>query len=93
MAVRAGELTAKRGPTLKAATDQWLADMEAGHERTRSGDPYKPSAIRGYRQSLTKRVLPTLGRHRITEITARDVQALMDQLARDCNAPATIDGA
>jgi len=93
VAVRTGELTANRGPTLKAATDQWLADMDAGHERTRSGDPYKPSAIRGYRQSLTKRVLPTLGRHRIKEITARDVQALMDQLVRDGNAPATIDGA
>ena len=56
VAVRAGDLTADRGPTLKAATAQWLADMEAGHERTRSGDPYKPSAIRGYRQSLAKGV-------------------------------------
>nr|MBA2794368.1 hypothetical protein [Thermoleophilaceae bacterium] len=37
VAVRAGELTARRGPTLQAATDQWLLDMEAGHERMGSG--------------------------------------------------------
>lgn len=93
VAIRAGELTADRGPTLREATEQWLKAMEAGHEHTRSGDEYKPSAIRGYRQSLRRRVWPTLGRHRIGDVTARDVQALMDKLVRDGNAPATIDGA
>lgn len=93
VAIRAGELSANRGPTLRDATEEWIQAMRAGHELTRSGDPYKPSAIRGYRQSLNKRVWPTLGRHRIREVTARDVQALMDKLVRDGAAPATIDGA
>lgn len=48
-ALRAGTLSADRGPTLGQAADEWLTAARAGIVRTRSGDPYKPSAIRGLR--------------------------------------------
>jgi len=46
--------------------------------RTRSGDTYKPSALRGYEQALRLRVLPELGRLRLSAVTARTVQDLID---------------
>ena len=38
--------------TVNEAADELVAGMEAGTIRTRSGDRYKPSAIRGYREAL-----------------------------------------
>lgn len=93
VALRRGEMSAERGPTLAEATAKWLAAMEAGHERNRSGDPYKPSAIRGYRDTLRLRVLPALGHVRVRELTTRDVQRWVDGLCerQPPLAPATID--
>src|SRR4051794_38285539 len=44
VALRAGDLTADRSPTIQEAAEQWLEDARNGHARNRSGDPYKPSA-------------------------------------------------
>jgi hypothetical protein len=63
-ALRAGTLSADRGPTLEAAAEDWLGAARAGIVRTRSGDVYKPSAIRGYEQVLRLHVLPVLGHER-----------------------------
>jgi integrase len=90
-ALRTGELTSDRGPTVQEAADQWLEDARNGHARNRSGDPYKPSALRGYEQNLRKRVLPALGTFRLTEVRPRDLQALVDQLDRAGSSPSTID--
>lgn len=92
-ALRRGELSADRGPLLRVAVDQWLDDLRAGHIPNRSGDPYKPSAIRAYEQNLRLRVLPELGRLRLAEVTTRDVQRVVDGLVRAGLAPATIDSA
>ena len=90
VALRRGQLSADRGPTL-AAAEQWLADMRAGHITNRSGDPFKPSAIRAYADNFRLRVLPELGHLRLREVTTRDVQRLIDKLVRDDLAPGTID--
>jgi len=66
-ALRRGELSADRGPLLKDALTEWIASLEAGHERNRSGDPYKPSAIRGYRHTLESRVKSRLGSGSMTK--------------------------
>ncbi|MDP9294059.1 MAG: tyrosine-type recombinase/integrase, partial [Actinomycetota bacterium] len=92
-ALRAGTMTTARGPTLNDAVDQWLDALRAGHVCNRSGDPYKPSAIRGYEQCLRLRVLPVLGHFRLEEIRPRDVQRMVDGLAQSEAAPATIDAA
>jgi integrase len=73
--------------------DQWLVALRSGQVCNRSGDPYKPSAIRGYEQTLRLRVLPHLGHHRLGEIQPRDVQALTDRLVAAGWSPATIDAA
>src|SRR5918996_5379346 len=89
-AIRAGTLTADRGPTLEQAADAWLAAARAGIARNRSGDPYKPSAIRGYEQNLRKRVLPELGDERLREVTLPQLQRFVDRLAADGLAAAPI---
>ena len=91
--LRAGTMSTDRGPTLNDAVDAWLDALRSGHVRNRSGDPYKPSAIRGYENTLRKRVLPVLGSYRLREVRPRDVQAFVDGLVKANAAPATIDAA
>lgn len=92
-ALRRGLLTADTGPTLQEAVDDWVQGAKAGHVKNRSGDPYKPSAVRGYEKDLRLRVLPTLGHLRLREIRHPDLQQLVDQLVADGTAPATVQGA
>ena len=89
-ALRAGTLTADRGPALDQSAHDWLEAARAGIVRSRSGEPYKPSAIRGYEQNLDKRVLPALGHERLREITLPQLQRYVDRLAADGLAAATI---
>jgi Phage integrase, N-terminal SAM-like domain len=51
--------------------------------RTRSGDPYKPSALRAYKQVLDQRLLPALGAKRLTAITSTTLQDLVDHLVAE----------
>src|SRR5438309_809007 len=46
VALRKGCLRAPTRTTLREAAEEWLSLAEAGVVRTRSGDPYKPSALR-----------------------------------------------
>jgi integrase len=84
-------LAGVRELTLAAASARWLADLNAGHIKNRSGDAFKPAAIRAYEKNLRLRVLPALGHLRLREVTTRDVQRLVDALVRDDLAPATVD--
>jgi integrase len=65
---------------LGEAADAWLAGARAGVIRTRSGDPFKPSALRTYEQGLRLRILPELGRVKLSELTRNDLQDLVDRL-------------
>jgi len=60
-AIRKGRLRRPEATTLAQAAAVWITGAERGLIRTRSGDPYKPSALRGYRAALEKRILPVLG--------------------------------
>src|SRR5262245_21066792 len=44
-ALRAGTLTADRGPTLAEAAEDWLEAARTGIVRTRSGDPYTSATL------------------------------------------------
>lgn len=92
-ALRRGLLTADAGPTLQEAVQEWVDGARAGHVKNRSGDPYKPSAVRGYEKDLRLRVLPTLGHLRLREIRHPDLQQLVDRLVADGCAPTTVQGA
>lgn len=89
-ALRKGELSAPSSVLLKDAAGQWVKDAEAGIIRTRSGEPYKPSAIRGYEAALRRYLIPELGHLRLSAITRKRVQEFVDSLARTEMAPATV---
>ncbi len=88
--LRRGTISAPRPITLAQAAGAWLAGARAGAIRNRSGDPYKPSAIRGYEQSLRLRLLPELGAMQVAEIRRADLQALVDRLLADDLSASTI---
>jgi integrase len=74
---------------LAEAATQWLAAANAGVIRTRSGDQYKPSALRSYQQSLNTHVLPKLGRLRLSAVSRVTIQDLVDDLVASGAAPST----
>jgi integrase len=85
--LRRGTMRAPTATTLRQAWDLWLAGAREGSVRNRSGDRYKPSALRGYETSMRLRVLPDLGGARLSEITSVTVQDLVDRmLAADLDA-------
>ncbi len=88
--LRKGELSAPSSVLLRDAAEQWIRDAEAGIVRTRSGETYKPSAIRGYEAALRRYLIPELGNLRLSAITRKLVQELVDKLARTKMAPATV---
>jgi integrase len=77
-------------PTLREAWTVWLDGAKAGTVRTRSGDPYKPSALRSYDLGMEARVLPVLGGVKVSRLELRDLQDLADQLLADGHDPSTI---
>ena len=85
-----GALRAPTPTTVRHGWDLWKAGAEGGTVRNRSGNPYKPSAIRSYEQSMRLRVLPLLGNTRATEVRRLDVQALVDELLADGHGASTI---
>jgi integrase len=91
--VRRGRLRAITTPTLREAAERWLAGAEEGSIRNRSGDRYKPSAIRGYRAALENRILPDLGGQRLSEITRVELQDFADRLLAEGLDPSTIRNA
>jgi integrase len=78
--VRRGKLKAPTRITLLQAWTAWNEGAKSGLVHTKSGDPYKPSALRGYEQAMRDRVLPDLGGARLCEIRRVDVQDLVDRL-------------
>lgn len=91
--VRTGGLRAPSPTTLADAAQEWLERAEAGVIRTRSGDPYKPAAIRAYRHALNCRILPHFGHKRISAINANMLQDFADELLAAGHAPSTIRNA
>jgi integrase len=93
VALRQGTLRAPTSITLQEAAQEWLQAAEAGIVRTRSGDRYKPSALRAYREALNGKVLPVLGRLRFSAVTHAHVQDLIDRLVAAGLAPSTVRNA
>jgi integrase len=75
---------------LNEAADEWLAAAETGLVRTRSGETYKPSAIRAYRQALSQHALPQLGHKRLTAITFTMLQDFADHLSAQGLSQSTV---
>ena len=94
VALRSGELSADRGPTLNEALDRWLELLRAGGERTRSGDPFKPSTIRDYERCIRRfGFRDAFGHVRVRELRTVDVQRWVDDMTLAGKPPATVDTA
>jgi integrase len=89
--LRKGTLRAPEPTTIHEAAHAWLDGARAGTIRNRSGDPYKPSAIRGYAKALRLRVLPRFGEVKLLELRPIDVQDLVDEMLAQGLSPSTID--
>jgi len=92
-AIRRGTMRAPIAVTVREAGDELVKGMRSGRVRTRSGDRYKPSAIRGYEAALRDRIVPILGGKRLGDVQRRDVQKLADDLLAEGRDPSTIRNA
>jgi integrase len=88
--LQAGTLSADRGVTVRTAAEQFIAGIESGAIRNRSGNVYKPSALRGIRRELHNRVVVAFGASYLREVTLPDVQRWADMLAAEGLAPSTV---
>ncbi|MGA8744519.1 MAG: tyrosine-type recombinase/integrase [Solirubrobacterales bacterium] len=85
-----GTLRAPSRRTLLQAAETWLEGAERGEIRNRSGRPYKPATLRGYRQALDHQILPTLGSRKLNAVTTSDLQALVDGWQAEGRAASTV---
>lgn len=85
-----GRLRAPKGKALREASLAWLEGAERGEIRNRSGSPFKPSTLRGYRLALHERILPEIGARKLAAITTADLQALVDRWQEEGHAASTV---
>ncbi|WCB95505.1 integrase [Baekduia alba] len=84
--LRKGTVKAPTRTTLAEAAAEWLAGADAGTILARNRQPYKPSALRGYRRALEQRVVPELGHYKLSAIDHVMLQDFADRLARTLDA-------
>jgi integrase len=89
-ALELGMLRAPSPHTLREAAEAWLEAARKGEVRNRSGDPYKPSAVRGYADTLRLRVYPAIGDRRFTNLRRSDMQDFADKLVGEGHAASTV---
>ena len=93
VALRRREMNAPSDETLQVAAASWVEAARSGIVRTRSGQPYKPSALRSYEAALRLTLIPAFGNRRLSAITRNQIQDLIDDMARRGLAPSTIHNA
>lgn len=90
VAVRRLQVGAPSHATLSEAAEVWFQGAREGWIRTRSGDKYKPAAIRAYEVGFRIRTAPALGHKRLSQLTRNDVQDLVDDLLAEGCSPSTV---
>jgi integrase len=85
-----GTLRTPTRRTLGEAAGRWLTGAVAGDIRNRSGQPYKPATLRGYRQALDTYLLPVLGGRKLNTVTTADLQELVDRWQAEGQSASTI---
>ncbi|MCW2978430.1 MAG: hypothetical protein JWO14_157 [Solirubrobacterales bacterium] len=85
-----GTLRTPTRRTLGEVAGSWLTGAEAGEIRNRSGQPYKPATLRGYRQALDTYLLPVLAGRKLNTVTTADLQELVDRWQAEGQSASTI---
>jgi integrase len=91
-ALSRGGLRAPKPTTVWDAWEAWHQGAKDGTVRNRSGDPYKPSAVRGYERAMQLRVLPEFGPTKLADIRRPDLQEFVDGLLTEGLNSSTIQG-
>jgi integrase len=81
--LRKGTMRAPTQTTLRQAWEAWIAGAKDGIVRTRSGDIYKPSALRGYEQAMRLRIVDDLGAVKLSNVTRLNLQDIADRMLAD----------
>jgi integrase len=82
-AIDAGRHATASTATVREAASEWLALAEAGHQRNRTGSAYKPSVLRGYRDSLVNHINPALGSTPMAEVSQPMLVRLVERWQLD----------
>ena len=90
LAVEHGRLRATAPVTFRTAAERFISGARDGSVRNRSGDAYKPSAVRGLDEAFRLRLLPSLGARKLGDVRRADLQRLIDRMQSDGAAPSTI---
>jgi integrase len=88
-AVRKKLMRAPVAMTVEQAGEAWLEGARKGLVLTRSGDPYKPSAVRSYETSLRLRIYPAFGDERLGDLSRIDLQVFVNKLTGEIK-PSTV---
>jgi integrase len=80
IALSKGVLRAPKPTTVREAWAAWYEAALEGTVRNRSGDAFKPSALRAYEGAMRREVLPGLGDVRLDELRRADLQEFADGL-------------
>jgi integrase len=91
--LRKGTLGAPTKTSVRDAAEEWLAGAERGVIRNRSGERYKPSALRSYREALRARILPEFGHLRLSALSRNVLQDFVERLTGEGLAPSTVANA
>jgi len=89
-ALEKGSLRPTKPTTLDEAWRAWFAGALAGTITNRSGDPYKPSALRTYERAMRLRVLDEFGQTKLAQPYRSDLQEFADGLLSEGKNPSTI---
>jgi integrase len=92
-AIRRQTLRAPTTLTVGEVALEWLSAARAGVVRTRSGTPYKPSALRSYERELRRRVVPEFGQMRLSSVNRNMVQDFVDRLVGKGCSPSAVRNA
>lgn len=77
-------VAASQSVTVGEALDLWLTNCEA---RVQARDRIRARTVRNFRCTVENHVRPQLGKRRLTDLTFRSLQAWVDDLAFDKEAP------
>lgn len=89
-ALAKGGLRASKPTTVRQAWEEWHEGAVDGAIRNRSGDPFKPSALRAYEGAMRREVLPELGSAQLSELRRGDLQTFADRLLARGLSPSAV---
>ena len=90
VALRQGAFSPGRATTIRQAGAEWVEGARADLIHNRSGERYKPSALRGYEDALRLRIYPSLGSVLLADLRRSDLQRLVSRWLKEGLTASTI---